>query len=193
MATVDLENTRQKKTAVTTGEVITKKPTESQKFWGSFIQEDFPSVRDYILSEVIIPKLKELFESAVTDSLSMFLWGNAKRNRKKNTNASRISYNLFGDDDFDDRRNRRTSEGPVYTHLVFKNREDAIAVLDTMGILLETYGVVSILDLYDIANVEDDLKNTYQKYGWKSITGAKVVRDGPDGWWLKLPNPKPLN
>lgn len=180
---------------VVSGEVIQKKPTESQKLRSMFIKEDFSSVREYILEEVIIPKIKELFESALTDGLSMMLWGSAKRSRRKSSNSSRISYNLFSDDDDDIRRSSRrsTTDEPIYTHLVFKNREDAIVTLETMECLIDQYGVVSILDLYDLADVKDDLKNTYAKYGWKSLKSAKIVREGPEGWWLKLPKPMPID
>lgn len=187
---------RHKLEKVVAGTASRKKESEFHKIASAFVQEDMDSVKKYVWADVIVPKLKELFESALTDGLSMMLWGSGRSRKKSSSNIQRVSYDQFGRDDFDDRRRSRRernidSDTPEYENLVFESREDAALVLETLEILLEEYNVVSILDLCDIAGIDEGLKNTYGKYGWKSMKNAKIVRDR-DGWYLKLPRPRPL-
>lgn len=69
--------------------------------------------------------------------------------------------------------------------IVFETREDAEKVLDAMDEIIKKYGVVSLADVYDIVG---KATTTYvaNKYGWKSVDDAKVVRC-LDGCHIKLP------
>lgn len=60
-----------------------------------------------------------------------------------------------------------------------------------MNEIIAQYGVVSIGDLYDLANVSMD-NFAANKYGWTDIRGCKSVRVR-DGYILKLPRALPLN
>lgn len=69
--------------------------------------------------------------------------------------------------------------------IIFETRKDAERVLDTMANTVKQYGVVSLADVYDIVG---KTTTTYvaNKYGWKSVDDAKVVRCR-DGYYIKLP------
>lgn len=67
--------------------------------------------------------------------------------------------------------------------IVFETREDAEKVLDAMKDTVKKYGVVSLADMYDIVGKT----TTYvaNKYGWKSVDNAEVVRCR-HGYYIKL-------
>ena len=59
-----------------------------------------------------------------------------------------------------------------------------------MDELIETYGSVSVADMYDLVGISCEY--TDNKYGWKNIRTAEPVHVR-DGYMLKLPRALPLN
>ena len=63
-----------------------------------------------------------------------------------------------------------------------------------MNELIDTYGMVSVADFYDLVGLQCNY--TDNKYGWTDIRNASVVRvrdnDG-NGYLIKLPKIQPLN
>lgn len=58
-----------------------------------------------------------------------------------------------------------------------------------MDELIDTYGNVSVADLYDL--VGKSCEYTDQKYGWTNIRNAEPIRVR-DGYMLKLPKATPI-
>ena len=173
---------------VVSGTVTTKKKTGVSKFADVFMPEDINNVKSYILQDVLIPAAKK----AISDVIDMLLYGESGRNKKTST-ASKISYRSY----FDSSSNRRDPSsarirnGFEYDELLFDTRGDAEAVLDGLDEALSKYGVVSVGDLYDLADVST---NNYMvnEYGWSDIRCAAVVRV-KDKYMLKLPKAKPID
>lgn len=69
--------------------------------------------------------------------------------------------------------------------LIFKTQSDAETVIVDLKECLETYGVVSLADLYDIAGV---ITNKYSdcNYGWVNLKTA-FVSEEPYGYLVNLP------
>lgn len=179
---------------VVSGKVVTKKKGEMQKFADVFISEDVNNVKSYILLEVLVPAIKKAVSDIVTNGIDMMLYGETGRSKSKSS-ASKISYqNCFdGQDGYrrDYKAANNSRRGFDYDELLFPSRGDAESVLDAMSDIIAQYGVVSIGDLYDLANVSMD-NYAANKYGWTDISGSKalMVRDG---YVLKLPRALPLN
>ena len=68
--------------------------------------------------------------------------------------------------------------------ITFETRGDAEAVLEQMDDVIDRYGIVTVADMYDMADLTAPY--TSNKYGWTSINSAEVVRVR-DGYILKLP------
>lgn len=178
---------------VVSGTVKPKKKGEMQKFADVFISEDVNNVKSYILLEVLVPAIKKAISDIVTNGIDMILYGETGRTRNKST-ASKVSYQRYYDKNDERRRDYSAPaarNGFDYDELVFPTRGDAEAVLDAMNEIIAQYGVVSIGDLYDLANVSMD-NFAANKYGWTDIRGCKTVRVR-DGYILKLPRALPLN
>lgn len=75
--------------------------------------------------------------------------------------------------------------------LEFDLRSDAEVVLGGMIGMLVDYQNVSIGDMYDLAGITSPNGWTDFKYGWRDLTGAKVVPFGSK-WVISLPPAIPL-
>lgn len=177
---------------VVTGSVRTKKKSEAHKLMDIFLPEDITSVKSYILYDILVPAVKRF----LSDSVDAILYPGGDGPRRKTT-ASKISYAGYYRGERDRRVDppSRVRNGFDYDDIVFDSRGDAEAVLTAMQDAIERFGMVSVGDLYDLAEVSTTNYAT-NKYGWKDvrdICGAEVVRLRDGGYVLKLPRAIPLN
>lgn len=177
---------------VIAGSAKSKKKGEMQKFADVFISEDVNNVKSYILMDVLVPAIKKAISDIVTNGIDMILYGETGRTRK-GSSATKVSYGKFYDRESDRRNDYRSSSrnGYAYDDIVFETRGDAESVLDAMNDIISQYGVVSIGDLYDLADVSTNNYNV-NKYGWTDISGCRAVRVR-EGYILKLPKALPVN
>lgn len=182
---------------VTNGTVKTKKKSEIHKWTDIFLAEDVTNVKNYIIDEVLLPAAKKAVSDIVTNGIDMLLYGET-RNRTKEK-GSRISYSKYYDErdrydrrdrDRDRGRSRRVRSGYDYDDIILETRGEAEDVLDRMDDLLDTYGIVSVADLYDLVGIQGNY--TDNKYGWTNLRNADVQRIR-DGYLLKLPKALPLD
>lgn len=156
----------------------------------TFISEDAQNIKSYILMDVLVPAIKKAVSDIVTDGISMLLYGNASNgNRHSSGSASYVSYNRYSDRDRRDDRNTNRSRYS-YDDVILNNRGEAEEVLMRMDEILDTYGVVSVADLYDLVGISGS--HTDNKYGWTNLRNAEAVRVR-DGYLLKLPRPYPID
>lgn len=177
---------------VVKGVVKVKKKNELRKFADIFVAEDAGSVGSYIFMEVLVPAIKKAISDIVTDGIDMILYG-SPRKHGRGSNVANVSYRSYYDRDKRDDRHRddnpRTRTGYNYDDIVLESLGEANEVIDQMGALIETYGMVSVADLYDL--VGKSCNYTDNKYGWTNISNAEAIRVR-DGYLLKLPKAAPL-
>lgn len=168
-----------------------KKKSEIRKFSDVFLADDVGNVGSYILSDVIIPTVKNLFYDIVENSLKMALFGDRGRTKRSGRNVEYVSYDSMS------RRNDRSyrDEPKVrnrfkYNDIVLETRGDAENVLAQMDAIIDNYdGMVSIADLYDLVGMTGDW--TDHDYGWTNLRNAEVIRVR-EGYMLKFPKAVPL-
>ena len=178
---------RQKLEKIVKGPVKTKKPSELKKITDSFISEDLPNIKSYILVDVLIPSAKKAISDIIKNGIDMLLYGSTGRSRA--SIAGKISYSGYynGDRRDSDRRQLSNTQGRTrysYDDIFFDTRGEAEEVLSRMDELIEMYGLVRVADLYDLVGITGDY--TDNKYGWKNIRNARVERTR-DGYAIKLP------
>lgn len=169
---------------VVVGGAKTRKKSEVKKLASIFIPEDVENVKNYILTDVIVPGIKH----AIADAVSIVLFGDAGRLGGRRDKGTRISYQKYFDDRRDDRRDcarPRVPAGFEYDDIIFETRGDADLVLDQLESAIANYGLASVADLYDLAGITCR-SYTANKYGWTDIRSAKVIRTR-DGYILQLP------
>ena len=177
---------------VVQGEVKTKKKSEIQKLGSIFISEDVNNVKDYILMDVLVPSIKNAIYELVTGSLDMIFFNGQGRLTKK-SQSSTVSYSRYYDQKRDADRGcsgTRPATGYDYNDIILETRGEAEDVLDRMSELIDTYGQVTVADLYDLVGITGNY--TDNKYGWVNIRNAEPIRVR-NGYLLKLPKAIPVD
>ena len=172
------------------GSAKQKKRGNIQKFKEAFIQENIENVKSYILMDGIVPSVKKAVSDVVRNGIDIILYGEAERDKK----SSKVSYRSFYERENPQKRDYSYSlsrNGFEYDNIIFDTRGDAEAVIDAMNDIISQYNMVSVGDLYELANVPND-NYTINKYGWTDISGCKPIRVR-EGYILKLPRALPLN
>ena len=174
---------------VVKGKVTTKK-NNVRKLTNTFVTEDIQNVKSYVLMDVLVPAIKKAISDIVTNGIDMLLYGETGRSRRK-SNASVVSYRNYYDSRREERySSSRTRTGYSYDDVVLETRGEAEDVLSRMDELIDTYGVVSVADLYDLVGISCNY--TDNKYGWTNLRNAEPVRVR-DGYMLKLPKALPID
>lgn len=173
---------------IVNGGVKVRKRSASKKFMDEFIGEDFSSMKAYIFTDVLLPAIKKGLYDVVTNGIEMLLYGEAKSS-KKNSSSSRVSYGAYYEKE--DKTRLRGRAGYNYDDIILSSRMEAESVLSSMDDLIQTYGIVSVADYYDLVGRTPSF--TDNNYGWTNISNVSVthLRDG--GYTLKLPRAVPIN
>ncbi len=169
---------------VVTGKVTSKKKSPFRRFTDVFVPEDMTSVKSYILTDVVIPAIKD----GIFDTVRTILYGGKGGHGKP---SAKVQYRNYYD------YNKRDSGMPIrnrndydYNDITLDDRGEAEEVLMRMDELIDTYGVVSVADFYDLVGIVGNY--TDGKYGWTNLRNASVIR-GRDGYKIKLPKALPLD
>jgi hypothetical protein len=123
----------------------------------------------------------------------MFLYGGSGKG-KSSPSGTKVSYRSYYDQKNNNNSHRssenKSRNGFDYDDIVFSNRGEAEAVKQEMMAAIDKYGVVTVADLYDMADLPAPY--TSQKYGWMNVTNAEAIRTR-DGYVLKLPRAVPID
>lgn len=176
---------------VVNGKVKVKKKNEFSKIKDVFISEDVANVKSYIFMDVLVPAMKKAISDIVTDGISMILYGDSGRGKKR-SDTYYVSYDKKYNDRRDDRRYDRDRVRNRYNldDIVLETRGEAEEVLTRMDELISAYGIASVADLYDLVGINCDY--TDNKYGWTNLRNAEAIRVR-DGYVLKLPKALPID
>lgn len=177
------------------GTAKVKKKSELRKFADNFISEDVDSVKTYVIRDVVIPSVIDLVEDIVVGGIRTLLRGDSgrreSRDRRYGGSPSYVNYTRYSDRRDDRRSNdNQTRRGYGYDDVVVNSRADAEAVIEQMDGLLDTYGMVSVADLYDLVGMSSNY--TDNNYGWTNIRNAEPVRLRDGGWMIKMPRAIPI-
>lgn len=170
--------------SVVSGETVAQKKSGWSKYSGSIIQESFSSLGTYLLEDWLIPACKKTIDDLFSNGIHYLLYGKSAEPRSGSL-TSKISYSGFYQKSGSSSQTLPSTSVLDYDNIIFSNRGDAEAVLSAMDDIIDSYGVVSVGDLYELSNVAIP-SYTVNKYGWMNIRSAEVIRCR-DGYMLKMP------
>lgn len=168
------------------GKAQTKKKSEARKFADRFISEDASNIKSYLLDDLIIPTVKRTIVDAIRNSAEMIFLGKISSGR----GSSGSDYVSYRDYSRRESNYRSSNDRFDYGEIKFEYRSDAEAVLDQMIDMINRYGLVTVSDMYDMADMTAPY--TGNRYGWNSLRTADVVRAG-DGYVIRLPKAQPVD
>lgn len=185
---------KEKVEKVIEGDVVkVKKKSALKKFVEIFFAEDLDHVKNYILTDVIVPAIKNTLLDSIKNGSEMWLWGDAKSglSSKSNTPYHKISKLVSSPMTVS-----TTSRQPTYTatladdsEIILETREEAETVLEHLIALVDEYGSASVADLYDLIGKTPQF--TDNKFGWTKLGSASTQRVR-EGYKLKLPRAEAL-
>lgn len=188
------ENVEKKKLQkVVSSEVTVKKKTGFQKFKESFITQDLPKLKNFVTQDVIVPAVKKAITDIVKNGIDIFMYGEVDRRTNSNIPGSKVSYNraYYSNSQPAYNNNQQRSTGFDYDQLGFATKADAEMVLSSMIEQIESYGIVTVADLFDAAGKSTN-NHCANNYGWTDLSDASTQRTR-DGYVLNLPKPSPIN
>jgi uncharacterized protein Veg len=166
------------------------KSKKKNGFLGMFMTGDVLDIKDYIMQDVLIPAIKNAIEDTITNGISMMLnGGEPRRNIRKSTASSRVSYRSYYEREDRERDSRPRSGGYSYDDILLESRADAEDVILRLNEIIDMYEMASVADLYDLVGMSG--QHTDNKYGWTDVRSATHIRVR-DGYLLKMPRAKPL-
>lgn len=175
------------------GPVKVKKKSGLRKLTDTFISEDAPDVKSYVVKDVVVPNVKKIIWEVLTGGLDIVLNGKNGSYRNNRTNAGRVSYRDYGNDYKPRQQSDNSSRnrgGYSCNDIILGSRGEAEEVLSQLIEMLAEYDTpVSVAELY--ALVGESHNHTDWKYGWRDLSNAYVSRC-TDGYVIKLPRPVPI-
>ena len=177
---------------VVTGKATVKKRGKAKKFVDVFIDEDIRSVKEFLFSDVLVPKIRDTIYDLITGGADMILYGGTRGTSKKSSGGSYSSYSQAYTRRADRSEYQQKRDRFDLDEIIFESRGDAERVLDDMDNILESYTFVTVADMYDLADISQ-APYTANKYGWTKLGAAEVVRvrtDNGFGYSIKLPRPQ---
>lgn len=169
--------------------VTTRRKGVGARLADIFLPTDPRSLRDSIVSDVIVPAVRDTIISAVSTAFG----GNGYRNQQAYSQpAGRFNYNQVSKPTvsgatYQSNTSRKTFE---FDDIVFSSRGAAEAVLDEMIQRVMAYDLVRVSDYFDLAGVTCDY--TAQSYGWADLSAARIAKI-PGGWTISLPRAYPVS
>lgn len=181
---------RKKMEKVISGTAKTRK-NDFRKIASVLISGDGKSVKDHLIMDVLVPKVKNIIVDLVQDGISILIYGQTSTRKSSNSPASKVSYRSYYNVGREEPRATSTyTSNYSYNDIVLETRGDAEEVMDRLDESIRAYGMVSVADLYDLVGISGEF--TDNKYGWFNLRGAEVVRVS-NGYLLKLPRAQALN
>lgn len=176
---------------------VTKSPAslkkDGSKFGeavGSFIVNDINDIKTSILLDYIVPGLKDLAVGIIDNIFNRN--GKYKSfNRSFSGNDRHTPYGSAykgnSQRNFGRSMDSRMQQNYDYRELTWQTRGQAEIALNSLWDILDEYKVVSIADLFDIAQCTPPGDASGNSYGWFDLSGSEVVRTFDGRYCIKLP------
>lgn len=172
--------------------------TRKQPWWKragrSMVAEDATSIREYLLTDVLVPAVKNLIYDTITGAAGRGLYGTSRvgQNAGGPRMGLRTRYDQVGSNDRGEPRKMLSREARAnhdFGEVVLDTHEEAVMVVNNLIERLQRYNSVSVADLYDLVGVTGSFAD--QRWGWRNLDHADV-RQVRGGFLLDLPRPEPL-
>lgn len=172
----------------TVGKITAKEPGTGKKLLTTFFQGDFRTVGSYLLSDILLPTVKDTLSDILHSTIDILVTGDSygySRSRRSKKDKDRVSYNKISKDRNRDDRDYGSPREQV-KEIIFEEAVDADTVLDDLLNVIEDAGFVSVADYYEVCNIPSNF--TDNKRGWESLASARVKRIS-GGYIISLPKP----
>jgi hypothetical protein len=191
--------------------VVKAKPSFGKRLKASFGGDDAKTVGMFLLTGVMLPKLRDLAFDLIQEGAHRSLYGDGRRGAASTTSSMVGSGTRIRQTNYGAPSSRSGIVGSVaqaasaapsfsqrersnfdFSNLVFPDITQAEEVLERLAAAIDEFNVVPVADFYDAIGVTGT-GFTDQKFGWdrRNFEGASVKRVR-EGWVLDLPIPREI-
>ncbi len=163
---------------IVTGKVLraSKAPAKTSLL-KKFIKEDLGDIGLYLLNDVLIPGIKDVFADMMRNGIEKAFYGEVRTNNKsKISTGSHINYSKP-----DQTRNKAVHH---FDDIILATRAEAERVLDTLVSKCRRYDEATVADLYELVGISVDW--TDRNYGWTNLASS-TIRPVREGYMIVLP------
>lgn len=187
------------------GEAAIQQKTLGRKAKSIVVNADFKGLAKHVVLNVLFPDIRNMIFDAGHEAWRRLIFpsGSRRGGRIGPSGSMHISYNNSVNRMLQDPRelvpgpmaasqntNARASRQDTENFLV-PTREDAIAVLDMMNAIIDTYdGVASLHDLKELLGLQAD--HVDQRWGWTGVLDADI-RQTREGCVMSFPPVSPIS
>ena len=176
-----------------------RQPSVASKTVGAIFAEDAKSVGAYVLTDIVVPTVKQIISDVVTGGIERALYGgNAPVRRGATSSYSpRVNFTNYGAAHRPDRSRSTSSQHSSrvdFGSIELPTRADAVSVLDKLRDLIEYDQSATVIDACTLVGVSHSY--TDNDWGWRSLRDADIRAgrdaDGNQCYILSLPKPEYL-
>lgn len=191
---------------VITGEAVRKTPSVGRRFKNLFFNGEFKGAAKYIVSEVMLPALKNVIVDATSKGIERIVYGDLGSRRRSSWDPrmdprrSIYSYNRPIDRPTDrpmgrpamlpDQPPHFSQRRPDSREIILTSRGDAERVLEVLTEIVDTYGQASIADLHDLVGFPTT--HVDNKWGWTALGRSGIIQVR-EGYLIDLPHVEPIS
>lgn len=195
---------RPKVERVTTSKPEQRKRGLSRRFKETFIGGTARDTAEYMVSDVVVPAVRDMLFDAFESGLHRLIYGESNRTRRNMpssySNVGHVNYQGMStsrpaagayQQPAERKMSRRSRSRHDFGEIIIDNRREADEVLELMFEYLNRFGEVKVADLYEMTGIA--ASHVDHKWGWTSLQGAKLVRTRDGRFLLDLPEPGALD
>lgn len=163
-------------------------------FTGGASRQD---VMEYVIMNVVIPGVKDLFYDSFMDGLHRALFSTDSAPRRRGRGSGMKVYTPYNEVSDGGRRSTSIRKAEVRNRpddlreVIVDSRGEGELILDGLKALIEEYDSVTVADLYNAARLPHSF--SHRKWGWDNLARAQVVPIRGGGYLVDMPRPIPLD
>lgn len=183
---------------------MTSKETETtRKVLGSLIDGNIKDAVIYVVEDVFFPAIRDMIFQTSEEFLKRIIYGKKAKYYSNNTSRYYGQYVGHGAESKGPVAYNKmyTGAGPIVENvislkkdipklLLFKSEEDAKYVLNVMRSKIESKGIVSVEDYYNIVNHKSHDSIRDKKFVWTDLESATVERHPSGNYMIEFPEPE---
>ena len=169
-----------------------RKKSLGTKFKETFAGDSAESVGQYVLFDVILPRVKDLIFDTFTQGLERSLFGGSTTRSSGRSRSQLVAKtNYSGISTAANRPERDISPRARATHnfdeVLIPTRGEAEQVRDTLGALIDQYDYATVADFFGACGLTAE--HTDLKWGWDKTAEIGIIPARGGGYVLDLPRP----
>lgn len=188
---------------VTSSPAVRRRTPLGKQFKQTFFGGDARSAGEYMVSQVLIPMIKDAFLESLHSGLDRLFMGESRGGRRRMPMGGPLGMGQMGHMQYnrmyqqqDDRSlpptnlTRQARARHDFGEIILATRQEAEEVIDRLYDLVSQHDQARIADLYELTGIQSS--HVDFQWGWTNLDGASVGRVRGGGYLLNLPQPVPV-